>query len=166
MLKRKRKGTEENKAAKALQFVGFHIGEELYGIGIHSVQEIDRMHSITRLPKTLHFIEGVINLRGRIIHVIDMAKRFGLPPVKVGRRTRIIIIGTAAQSVGLIVEQVTEVIQLEEGSVEQAPSMAFAVDQRYVEGVGQISGGLIILLNLDLLFSAEEMTQLQQHPLS
>jgi len=165
MLKRKRKGTGENKAAKALQFVGFQVGEELYGIGIHSVQEIDRMHSITRLPKALPFIEGVINLRGRIIPVIDMAKRFGLPPVKVGRRTRIIIIGIAGQSVGLIVEQVTEVIQLEEGSVEPAPPMAFAVDQRYVEGVGQISGGLIILLNLDLLFSAEEMTQLQQQPL-
>ena len=165
MLKRKRKGTGENKAAKALQFVGFQVGEELYGIGIHSVQEIDRMHSITRLPKALPFIEGVINLRGRIIPVIDMAKRFGLPPVKVGRRTRIIIIGIAGQSVGLIVEQVTEVIQLEEGFVEPAPPMAFAVDQRYVEGVGQISGGLIILLNLDLLFSAEEMTQLQQRPL-
>jgi purine-binding chemotaxis protein CheW len=166
MLKRKRKGTEENKAAKALQFVGFQVGEELYGIGIHSVQEIDRMHSITRLPKALPFIEGVINLRGRIIPVIDMAKRFGLPPVKVGRRTRIIIIGIAGQSIGLIVEQVTEVVQLEEGSVEPAPPMAFAVDQRYVEGVGQISGGLIILLNLGLLFSAEEMTQLQQQPLS
>lgn len=166
MLKRKRKGREKDQAAKTLQFVGFQVGEELYGIGIHSVQEIDRMHSITRLPKALPFIEGVINLRGRIIPVIDMAKRFGLPPVKVGRRTRIIIIGIAGQSIGLIVEQVTEVIQLEEGSVEPAPPMAFAVDQRYVEGVGQISGGLIILLNLDLLFSADEMTQLQQHPLS
>ena len=165
MLKRKKK-VEGEKAEETRQFVGFRSGEELYGIGIESIQEIDRMHSITRLPKALPFIEGVINLRGRIIPVIDMAKRFGLPPVKVGRRTRIIIIGIAGQSVGLIVEQVTEVIQLEEGSVEPAPSMAFAVDQRYVEGVGQISGGLIILLNLDLLFSAEEMTQLQQHPLS
>ncbi len=166
MLKRKGRKSEDSEREKTRQFVGFQIGEELYGIDIHSVQEIDRMHSITRLPKTLPFIEGVINLRGSIIPVIDMAKRFGRQPVEVGRQTRIIIVRLAGKGVGLVVEQVNEVVQLDEKEIEPAPSMAFAVDQKYVEGVGQISAGLIILLDVDLLLSSEEMTQLQQHPLS
>ena len=87
MLKRKGRKSAESEREKTRQFVNFQIGEELYGIDIHSVQEIDRMHSITKLPKTLPFIEGVINLRGHIIPVIDMAKRFGMPPVQVGRQT-------------------------------------------------------------------------------
>ena len=166
MLKRKGRKSTESEREKTRQFVSFQIREELYGIDIHSVQEIDRMHSITRLPKTLPFIEGVINLRGHILPVIDMAKRFGMPPVEVGRQTRIIIVRLTGKSVGLIVGQVNEVVELEEKAIEPAPSMAFAVDQRYVEGVGRISAGLIILLNVDLLLSTEEMTQLQQHPLS
>lgn len=162
MLKRKKK-VEGEKAEETRQFVGFRSGEELYGIGIESIQEIDRMHSITKLPKSLPFIEGVINLRGGIIPVVDMAKRFGMPPVEIGRRTRIIIARISGQTVGLIVEQVTEVVELKEDSVEPAPAMAFAVDQKYVEGVGRIGEALLIILNLELLFSVEEMTQLQTH---
>ncbi len=166
MLGKKRRKKNEESARKVRQFVGFQIGEELYGIDIHTIQEIDRMHSVTRLPKTLPFIEGVINLRRRIIPVIDMAKRFGLPAIVEGRQTRIIIAHLSGQTVGLIVENVSEVITLDEESIEPAPAMAFAVDQKYVEGVGRIDEGLIILLNLDLLLSVEEMSQLQQHPLS
>jgi purine-binding chemotaxis protein CheW len=165
VLKRKKK-SESEKTEKKRQFIGFRIGEELYGIGIEFIQEIDRMHSITKLPKSLPFIEGVINLRGAIIPVIDVAKRFGMPAVEIGRRTRIIITRISGQAVGLIVEQVTEVVQLEEKAVEPAPAMAFAVDQKYVEGVGRIEEGLLIILNLELLFSIEEMNQLQTHPMS
>jgi purine-binding chemotaxis protein CheW len=159
VLKRKKKVEEAAEATR--QFVGFRIGEELYGVDIGSIQEIDRMHSITKLPKSLPFIEGVINLRGGIIPVVDMAKRFGMPPVEVGRRTRIIIARISGQTVGLIVEQVTEVVELREDAVEPAPAMAFAVDQKYVEGVGRIGETLLIILNLELLFSVEEMNQLQ-----
>jgi purine-binding chemotaxis protein CheW len=108
----------------------------------------------------------VINLRGTIIPIVDMAKRFGMKPVTLGRQTRIIIARIADQSVGLIVEMVTEVINLPEKSIEPAPRMAFSVDTRYVEGVGHISEGLLIILNLDLLLSLQEMSQLQQNPLS
>jgi len=166
VLKRKNKKIEGEKVEKTRQFVGFRIGEELYGVGIEAIQEIDRMHSITKLPKSLPFIEGVINLRGAIIPVVDMAKRFAMPPVEVGRKTRIIITRISGQTVGLIVEQVTEVVQLGEKAVEPAPAMAFALDQKYVEGVGRIEEGLLIILNLELLFSVEEMTQLQTHQLS
>lgn len=165
MLKRKKKA-EGEKEEKRREFVGFRIGEELYGIGIEFIQEIDRMHSITKLPKSLPFIEGVINLRGAIIPIVDMAKRFGMPPVEIERKTRIIIARISGHAVGLIVEQVTEVVQLEEKAVEPAPAMAFAVDQKYVEGVGRTEEGLLIILNLEMLFSVEEMTQLQSHPMS
>ncbi len=166
MLGKKGRKKNEEIARKVRQFVGFQIGEELYGIDIRSIQEVDRMHSITRLPKALPFIEGVINLRRRIIPVIDMAKRFGLPAIEEGRQTRIIIAHLSGQTVGLIVENVSEVITLDEESIEPAPAMAFAVDQKYVEGVGRVDEGLIILLDLNLLLSVEEMSQLQQHPLS
>lgn len=165
MLRRKR-DTEEVKVEQTRQFVGFRIGEELYGIDIHAVQEIDRMLSITKLPQSLPFIEGVINLRGSIIPVMDMARRFGFSPVDIDRQTRIIIARLSGQTVGLIVELVTEVIQLKESDIKPAPRMAFAVDKKYVEGVGKTGEGLIIILDLRLLLSAEEMSQLQQHPLS
>jgi purine-binding chemotaxis protein CheW len=166
MLGKKKSRMDDESARKVRQFVGFRIGEELYGIDIHTIQEIDRMHPVTRLPKSLPFIEGVINLRRSIIPVIDMSKRFGLPPIEEGRQTRIIIARLSGQTVGLIVENVSEVIPLDEESIEPAPAMAFAVDHKYVEGVGRVSEGLIILLNMDLLLSIEEMSQLQQHPLS
>ena len=155
MLRKKKKKVDDQGSRTVKQFVGFQVGEELYGVGIDTIQEIDRMHSITKLPKSLPFIEGVINLRGKIIPVIDVAKRFGLPPVEEDRRTRIIIALETARSVFH-----------PESAIEPAPAMAFSVDQRYVDGVGRIKGGLLIILNLDLLLSVEEMSQLQQQTLS
>lgn len=166
MLSKKHRKKEEVKTESFHQYVGFMIGTELYGIDIHAIQEIDRMQSVTKLPKSLPFVEGVINLRGTIIPIVDMSKRFGAEPVPVDRRTRIIIVRIDGQSVGLIVESVTEVIDVGEKNIEPAPAMAFAVDSRYVSAVGRIEGGLLIILDLEVLFSTEEMSQLQQQSLS
>lgn len=165
MLRKKPKKAEETEREKIRQLVGFRIGEEFYGIEIHGIQEIDRMHSVTKLPKSLPFVEGVINLRGTVIPVVDMGRRLGLPRVEAGRLTRIIIARISGQAVGLVVEQVTEVLEIKEESIDPAPSMAFSVDTRYVEGVGRTEGGLVIILNLELLFSPEEMSALQAQPL-
>lgn len=161
MLKKKRRQAEEAKAEKVRQIVGFRIGGELYGVDIHTIQEIDRMQSVTKLPRSLPFVEGVINLRGTIIPVVDMARRFGLSSTPLNRQTRIIITRIGGQGVGLVVEQVEEVIQMKEEAIDPAPAMAFAVDSRYVEGVGRTEQGLIIILNLGLLFSEEEMSALK-----
>lgn len=166
MLSKKHKKKDEVKAEKFNQYVGFMIGAELYGIDIHAIQEIDRMQSVTKLPKSLPFIEGVVNLRGTIIPIVDMSKRFGAEPVNVDRRTRIVIVRIGDQTVGLIVESVTEVIDIREKNIDPAPPMAFAVDSRYVSAVGRIEGGLLIILDLEVLFSTEEMSQLQQQALS
>lgn len=166
MLKRKRKERALAETERGRDFVGFQIGEELYGIDIHVVQKIDRVQPVTKLPKSLPFIEGVINLRGKVIPVIDMARRFGMRPAEAGSRTRIIIVRISGRGVGLVVEEVKGVLQLKESSIDPAPPLAFPVDQRYVEAVGRIEGGLIILLNLDRLLSVKEMAQLQHHPLS
>jgi len=166
MLKKRGRKAEEVKTERVNQIVGFMIGTELYGIDIHAIQEIDRMQSVTKLPKSLPFIEGIINLRGTIIPIVDMSKRFGAPSMKIDRRTRIIIARIAGQSVGLIVESVSEVIDVKEKNIDPAPAMAFAVDSRYVTGVGRIDGGLIIILDLEALFSTEEMSQLQQQAIS
>lgn len=166
MLKRKRRAAKVAEAEKAREFVRFQVGEELYGIDIHAVQKVERMQPVTRLPRSLPFIEGVINLRGEVIPVIDLAKRFGMTPVEAGSRTRIIIVRISGRGVGLVIDGVTGVLQLKESSIDPAPPQAFPVDQRYVEAVGRAEEGLIILLNLDLLLSVEEMAQLQHHPLS
>ena len=166
MLSKKHKKKEEDKTEKFNQYVGFMIGTELYGIDIHAIQEIDRMQSVTKLPKSLPFVEGVINLRGTIIPIVDMSKRFGADPVNIDRRTRIIIVRIAEQAVGLIVESVTEVIDVKEKNIDPAPAMAFAVDSRYVSAVGRIENVLLIILDLELLFSTEEVIQLQQQALS
>jgi purine-binding chemotaxis protein CheW len=166
MLSKKHRKKEEAKTEEVRQYVGFMIGTELYGIDIHAIQEIDRMQSVTKLPKSLPFIEGVINLRGSIIPIVDMSKRFGSEPVTVDRRTRIIIVRIADQAVGLIVESVTEVIDVSEKNTDPAPAMAFAVDSRYVSAVGRIESGLLIILDLEVLFSREEMSQLQQQAIS
>lgn len=166
MLKRKTKGKEAEKAEEIIQVVGFRVGKELYGLNITTIREIDKMQPITKLPKALPFVEGVINLRNSIIPVIDLAKRFGLPPISPGRQTRIIIARLAGQSVGLVVDQVTEVHNLEASSIEPPPPLAFDIDHRYVQGVGRIKEELIIILNLDRLLSTEEVSELQQHPLA
>jgi purine-binding chemotaxis protein CheW len=166
MLSKKRQKKEEVKTETVNQYVGFMIGTELYGIDIHAIQEIDRMQSVTKLPRSLPFVEGVINLRGTIIPIVDMSKRFGAEPVTIDRRTRIVIVRIGDQTVGLIVESVTEVIDVREKNIDPAPAMAFAVDSRYVSAVGRIENGLLIILDLEVLFSTEEMSQLQQQALS
>jgi purine-binding chemotaxis protein CheW len=166
MLKRKRdrKDTEQL-AQEVLQIVAFRVAGELYGLDITSVREIDRMHPITKVPRALPFVEGVIHLRDMIIPVIDLAKRFGLPAITPERHTRIIITRVQGQSVGLIVNQVTEVIPIPVKSIGPAPPLTFDQQHRYVSGMARVDDGLISILNLDRLLSTEEAAALQQQHL-
>lgn len=166
MLKRKKDRKEtEQQSQELLQIVAFRVAGELYGLDITSVREIDRMHPITKVPRALPFVEGVIHLRDMIIPVIDLAKRFGLPAIAPERQTRIIITRVQGQSVGLIVNQVTEVISIPAKSVGPAPPLTFDLQHRYVSGMARVADGLISILNLDRLLSHEEAAALQQQQL-
>lgn len=152
---------EHIKSEDELQLVTFRLASEEYGLPITKVQEINRLLPITKLPQTPSFMEGIINLRGRIIPVIDLRKRFQLLITEHNEDTRIIVVEINGQTVGVTVDAVTEVVRLSTSDVE-APPASIAVDSRYINGVGKIDGRLIILLDTDQVLTAQEEIAVKQ----
>lgn len=144
-----------------LQLVIFRLAKEEYGLPITKVQEINRLVPITKLPQTPSFMEGIINLRGRIIPVVDLRKRFQVAATEYDDDTRIIIVEVSGQTVGIIVDAVNEVVRLNSDSIEPPPP-AFVLDARYIEGVGKLDGRLLILLDIDKILTAQEEIALRQ----
>ena len=140
------------------QLVLFRLGAEEYGIPISQVREIIQYRGATRLPQTPEFIEGIINLRGKVIAVIELAKRFGIAAHE-GSDRRAIIIETEGQEIGVIVDAVTEVITLQDAAIETAPSMTDSSD--YIRGIGKNGDRLLILLEVDKLFGSKEVEELK-----
>jgi len=140
-----------------LQLVTFEVGAEEFAIPILSVQEINRMMEITGVPQSPVFIEGVINLRGKIIPVMDLRKRFNVESSSDVSNSRIIVVEVAHRVIGFMVDRVNEVLRIDSGIVEPPPSVVSGVDSEYVQGVGKLDDRLLILLNLDRLFSDEDL---------
>lgn len=136
--------------ANKLQLVVFTLHGEQYGLDTLKVKEIARMESITRVPRTADYIEGVLNLRGQILPVVCLRKRFGLPPRVETKETRIIIVDTEELRVGLIVDAVSEVSDLSEAVVTPAPDVASSL---YIVGVCHYGGSLVVLLDPLELFN-------------
>lgn len=149
------------KAIVVHQLASFKLAGEEYGIDIAVVQEIVRMSTVTRVPRAPEFIEGVINLRGKIVPVLDLRKRFGMPAVEPTKATRIIIIEVAGKTVGLIVDAVREVLRLSSDAIDPTPEMVTSeVDAAFFKGVGKLEDRLIILLDLNRLLDAGELSAL------
>ncbi|MDK2816830.1 MAG: purine-binding chemotaxis protein CheW [Moorella sp. (in: firmicutes)] len=148
--------------AAEIQLVVFQLASETYGVDINHVQEIIRMQSITQIPRTPAFIEGVINLRGRIIPVIDLHKRFDLPRADITNNTRIMVVELGRVTVGMIVDSVSEVLRLPATSIEPPPPMISGIDVAYLKGVGKWNERLIILLDLERVLRESEQRQLEQ----
>ena len=139
------------------QLVSFNLGTEEFGVDIGAVQEIVRMPEITKVPRSPDFVEGVVNLRGKIIPVVDLRKRFRLPVGEATKSTRIIIVTIGGKTVGMIVDAVSEVLRLDAASVEPTPEMvASAIDSAFLKGIAKLDGRLLILLDLDLILDQEE----------
>lgn len=149
-----------------LQLVTFRIGDEEFAIPILSVEEIIRMVEITRLPNVPPFVEGVINLRGRVIPVIDLRKRFGLEAKERDERSRILVVtlgdGRDEKTVGLIVDSVSEVLRLPEENLEPISGMGTRVSAEYINGIGKVGERLIILLDVERILSSEEKDLLRR----
>ncbi|MEZ6192496.1 MAG: chemotaxis protein CheW [Phycisphaerales bacterium] len=145
-----------------LQLVSFEVGEEEYAVPILSVQEINRMMQITRVPQSPPFVEGVINLRGKIIPVIDLRKRFGLTELENSDDVRIIVVEVTNRVIGFTVDRVNEVLRINSNIVEPPPSMVCGLDTEYVQGVGKLDDRLLILLHLEKLFTAAEIAEIDQ----
>ena len=147
-----------------LQLVGFTLGEEDFGVDILSVQEINRVTEITKIPSTPDFVKGVINLRGNVIPVIDLRSRLGMPEKEHDKQTRIIVADVDDRTVGLVVDAVSEVIRMDANLVEPPPEIIVGADDkgRYIKGVGKLEDKLLMLLDIDSMFSKKEQEQLSE----
>ncbi len=133
------------------QFIVFSLGEEKFGVDSLSITTIDRMKTITRVPKTPDYIKGVINLRGDIIPVMDLRAKFSLPQVEETDETRIIILKLEEVSIGVIVDQVLQTIQLSGNDIENASSLINSAAAEYISGIGKIGGEIVTLINFEKL---------------
>ncbi|MEZ0575381.1 chemotaxis protein CheW [Halodesulfovibrio aestuarii] len=145
-----------------MQLVTFSIGEEEFGVDILKVQEIIRTMEITKVPKAPDFVEGVINLRGKVIPIIDLRRRFGLSSKEHDKHTRIIVIEINNMIVGFVVDSVSEVLRIPAGTVEPPPAVVAGMESEYISGVGKLQDRLLILLDLDRLLSNDDLEVLGQ----
>ncbi|MFC1592423.1 chemotaxis protein CheW [Candidatus Omnitrophota bacterium] len=153
---------EEKK--KEYQLVVFKIGDEEFGVDIAQVREIVRLLGITYMPKAPLFIEGVVNLRGQIVAIIDLAKRLGIPSSPRGDTTRIIIIEIGENTVGMIVDSVSEVLRLSSEDMEDVPGLIETeVPEHYIRGVGKLTDRLLVLLDLENVLTHEEVQRVERH---
>lgn len=142
--------------------VTFKIDNEEFGIDILSVETIIRMTEITKVPKAPEYVEGVINLRGSIIPIIDFRKRFNLKPREDGKNTRIIVANIDNKQMGFIVDSVSEVLRLPVSLIEPPPAIVAGIEAEYIEGVGKLDDRLLILINIEKLFSISEKKELNE----
>lgn len=146
--------------ANELQIVGFRIGRETFGVPISLVHEIVRVPEITSVPDSPEFVEGVINLRGKIVSVIDLRKRFGEVEVTTNKKNRILVAEIDSKTVGLIVDSASEVLKISATDVEAPPNVFDEEENKYVTGVGKLNGRLVIMVDLGKVLQKGELRRL------
>jgi len=134
--------------AELIQLVSFRLGQEEFGVDILKVQEINRMVEITKVPQAPHYCEGVINLRGKVIPVINLRKKFGLEELEWDKTTRILVCDIDGNVIGVIVDSVEEVIKIPQSTIEPAPEIVSSIDSDYIEGIAKLEKNLLIFLNV------------------
>lgn len=153
------------KLAKAGKYLTFNMGREVYGIEILKVQEIIGMMTVTRVPKTPGFVRGVVNLRGKVIPVIDLRLKFELDSRQDTERTCIIVVqvvlGAATVVMGLIVDEVSEVLNVLAEQIEASPSFGGAVETDFILGMGKVGQKVVMLLDVDKVLASDELAGIQ-----
>jgi purine-binding chemotaxis protein CheW len=147
------------------QYLRFRIGGESFAIAILGVKEIIEFGTMTAVPMMPAFVRGVINLRGRVVPVIDLALRFGQPATAPGRRSCIVIVEVGQdgqQDLGIIVDAVNQVLDIPPADIEPAPSFGAKLRTEFIAGMGKVDGQFVILLNIERVLSIEEMALLAQ----
>ena len=143
--------------SRETHIVGFRVGRETYGVPITSLHEIVRVPEITAVPDAPDYLEGVINLRGKIVSVVDLRKRFGQPSAGLDRRSRILVVEHRGRLAGMIVDSASEVLKIPESEIEAAPAMMREGGLDCVTGLGKYKGRLIILLDISKVLGAREL---------
>jgi len=148
------------------KYLTFSMAEEEYGIGILKIKEIIGMMPITTVPKTPEFVKGVINLRGKVIPVVDLRLRFGMEAIDYTERTCIIVVEIEGVSgtvmIGIVVDAVSEVLNINGDEIEDTPTFGAKLDTNYILGMAKMEGGVKILLDIDQVLSGEEIAALEQ----
>ncbi len=151
----------KNDSSELLQLVSFIIGNEEFAVDILYVQEINRMVQITSVPNAPDFVDGVINLRGRVIPVIDLRSRLGMPKKAHDKNTRIIVVDINGKIVGFIVDAVNEVLRISKSITEAPPDLVTGLNSEYIKSVGKLEDRLLILLDLAKILSSDQEAKLQ-----
>jgi len=139
----------------------FQLRDEEYAVPVTRVGSIERIMQITRIPRTEHFIKGVINLKGVVTPIVDLRARFGSEEVPYGDATRIIIVYYKDMEIGLVVDAAKDVIDIPESIIEPAPAVIGTVDADYIEGVAKLESRLLILLDLEKVLDKQEAALMQ-----
>ena len=147
------------------KYLTFTLAEEEYGIGILKIKEIIGMMPITSVPRTPEFVKGVINLRGKVIPVIDLRLRFGMEELEYAERTCIIVVEIDGQTgiilIGIVVDAVSEVLNIKNEDIEETPAFGAKLDTQYILGMAKMEGGVKILLDIDQVLNTEELSALE-----
>jgi len=146
--------TTEN--SEVIQLVGFKLGDEDFAVDISRVQEINRMLKITKVPNSQEFVEGVVNLRGKIVPVVNLRERLGFPKKEEDAKTKIIVTEINNSLIGFIVDEVREVIRISKDIIEQTPTIASSIEKDLINGVAKLEDRILILLNIENLFQLQE----------
>ncbi|MDO9596363.1 MAG: chemotaxis protein CheW [Azoarcus sp.] len=149
-------------AEEPQQYLTFMLGDEMFAIGILSIREIIEYGFVTDVPMTPPFIRGVLNLRGAVVPVVDLAVRFGRQPRENSKRTCIVIVDVEAdngrqQQMGVVVDAVNEVLEIAAGDIEPAPEFGARIRNDFIKGMGKIDGKFVVILNLNRVLSVEEV---------
>ncbi|MDX9873365.1 MAG: chemotaxis protein CheW [Spongiibacteraceae bacterium] len=145
-----------------LQWVTFRLAGETYGINVMQVQEVLRYSEIAPVPGAPSYVLGIVNLRGNVVTVLDTRARFGLPPAEVTDQTRIVIIEADKHVIGILVDAVAEVVYLRQSEIESAPNVGNAESAKFIQGVCNKNGELLILVELNKLLTDEEWADLEE----
>ena len=147
---------QKKETTELLQLVSFFIEDEEFAVDILYVQEINRMLQVTKVPNAPDYVNGVINLRGRVIPVINLRLRLGMPRKEPDKNTRIIVMEVNEKTVGFIVDSVNEVLRIPQDVTEAPPSLAMGINSDYIKSVGKLEDRLLILIDLEkILYNAE-----------
>ena len=150
---------ENEVSSNIIQLVTFFLDDETYGIDVMQVQEVLRVTEIAPVPGAPPYVLGIFNLRGNVVTVIDTRGRFSLPPAEITDNTRIVIIESEQQVVGILVDGVAEVVELDTNTIDSAPNVGNEESSRYIQGVATLDGKLLIVLDLNKLLTEDEWNQ-------
>ncbi|MGM0429456.1 MAG: chemotaxis protein CheW [Pseudomonadota bacterium] len=154
--------TDVDSNDEVLQWVTFQLDQETYGINVMQVQEVLRYSEIAPVPGAPNYVLGIINLRGNVVTVIDTRLRFGLPPTEVTDNSRIVIIESEQQVIGILVDSVAEVVYLKTSEIDSAPNVGTDESARFIQGVSNRDGELLILVDLDKMLTDEEWDEISR----